>query len=769
MEKTYCKLGNLDLNSSPYAIQDISLPPPPITRSWAGETMFRDGELMTEHRFGNRTIQLTLAILCDTEAQLRSAIRDLYDEVLKETNVLEYRPPGSSKSLYFDTFTGTAEVAAAPDGMWVARLVERVVVTLPAKPFARGDEVVLFNRILNGNFERGSPPDSWSALGTATISRWETGVYGRYCLQIAGSAAGDGAAQALNWWYSSSGDTIVLSAWVWVSSGVLRMRLKDITNNVVRASTTSTASSWTQISLSWTNNVGSINLQVEFVQDTATALTAYIDGVYLSDKNTTPPEAWSSYAYLYNHDDSDIEHAGVLEVAGVPGDVPAACALSMWPIGQTPRWVYWGFKSVDADIGRMWNTFAEAEDFMTNVTDISDTEASAGAFSRFSPTGGGQKATGKFLVVGTADSKGFETHKGEYTVYARVRVNDTDQNFKMRVRPEAGVVKTWLGDWSDYVTKLPMGEWGIVRLGTITLPPFNVPDDLYAEELYVGIEAKSLAGTGTLDMDYFFLCPLETGGVAYFSQEKALSDYLSISTIVDPPALFVEESPLAAARYVEGVRGLEYIGTHAWLKPGEVGHFLIQAQEEPLPDFDAEDAVEATGDLWFGPGDESLGQAFHCDANCSPKVVWLYLRRVGSPTNNLTVKIMTDDGAGLPSGTVVTNGTSSSVAMSGIDTDWEWVAFSFPTPPSLTGGTRYHITLWSDQTAEDPDNYIQWGTTSDDEYYWWDDYHGSYYTSATWFSPGTYDRLFRFSYGGHDIHARMGTIVRYRPRYILVP
>lgn len=87
--------------------------------------------------------------------------------------------------------------------------------------------------------------------------------------------------------------------------------------------------------------------------------------------------------------------------------------------------------------------------------------------------------------------------------------------------------------------------------------------------------------------------------------------------------------------------------------------------------------------------------------------IWIKLLKVGNPTNNLGLTIISDS-AGVPSGTTpITNGTATALSgklfQSG-DATGQWIRFNFATPPTLTGGTKYHILLKS-SGAVDASNY----------------------------------------------------------------
>ncbi len=92
---------------------------------------------------------------------------------------------------------------------------------------------------------------------------------------------------------------------------------------------------------------------------------------------------------------------------------------------------------------------------------------------------------------------------------------------------------------------------------------------------------------------------------------------------------------------------------------------------------------------------EELADSFTPAATPAAQVitaVWLYLKRLGSPSGNLTVELQ-GDAAGAPDGTPVTNGTSDVVTAASISTEGQWQKFTFATNPSLTGGTLYHRVL----------------------------------------------------------------------------
>lgn len=103
---------------------------------------------------------------------------------------------------------------------------------------------------------------------------------------------------------------------------------------------------------------------------------------------------------------------------------------------------------------------------------------------------------------------------------------------------------------------------------------------------------------------------------------------------------------------------------------------------------------------------DKLAQGFQIGSTTTIATVRLWLKKVGSPTGNLTVKIYTNSG-GNPN-TLVTDGTSDVVAATTLATSYGWIDFTFSTPPSLTASTQYHIVLETTDSASNT-NYVVWG------------------------------------------------------------
>lgn len=111
--------------------------------------------------------------------------------------------------------------------------------------------------------------------------------------------------------------------------------------------------------------------------------------------------------------------------------------------------------------------------------------------------------------------------------------------------------------------------------------------------------------------------------------------------------------------------------------------------------------------IGYPAGKSKLAQAFVGDGG-RVKSVKLPLIRKGTPPGNLTVKIQTASGSS-PSGTTITDGTSGTVAASGLPLALTgWTEFTFSTPPICAVGTTYWIVLETTD-ADSATNFVLWG------------------------------------------------------------
>jgi len=89
-----------------------------------------------------------------------------------------------------------------------------------------------------------------------------------------------------------------------------------------------------------------------------------------------------------------------------------------------------------------------------------------------------------------------------------------------------------------------------------------------------------------------------------------------------------------------------------------------------------------------------LSEQYTALKNMQVASVSVLTAKTGTPAGTMYAEIQTDSG-GLPSGTVITNGTSASINTNVATTygTFAMSGFVFATPPSLTNGTIYHIVI----------------------------------------------------------------------------
>lgn len=89
----------------------------------------------------------------------------------------------------------------------------------------------------------------------------------------------------------------------------------------------------------------------------------------------------------------------------------------------------------------------------------------------------------------------------------------------------------------------------------------------------------------------------------------------------------------------------------------------------------------------------------------------LSVAKVAAPTDNITLRIETDDGSGKPSGTLADANATSSVVWTGLTTSQVDTTFTLAASVTLTDKTPYHIVI-ARSTANDAVNYYSIGWIS---------------------------------------------------------
>jgi hypothetical protein len=122
--------------------------------------------------------------------------------------------------------------------------------------------------------------------------------------------------------------------------------------------------------------------------------------------------------------------------------------------------------------------------------------------------------------------------------------------------------------------------------------------------------------------------------------------------------------------------------------------------------------------LYTATSTKQIAQGFQVPSNSSIYSADILGYRTGSDVGQyFRVEIQTDN-SGEPSGTVVSNGASACKPFADFFTGYSYYnTFSFPTPPSLTSSTQYHLVLRvftnsdcsTEQSSTNSSSYIRWG------------------------------------------------------------
>ena len=125
---------------------------------------------------------------------------------------------------------------------------------------------------------------------------------------------------------------------------------------------------------------------------------------------------------------------------------------------------------------------------------------------------------------------------------------------------------------------------------------------------------------------------------------------------------------------------------------------------------------------------DELAQSFQLSAGATVDTAKLWLRKVGSPSGTMTLRIETDS-SGDPSGTLADANATVTVNEATLTTSYDWIAFDFATNFALSGSTSYWLVLSTDRAASDS-NYVLWGMDASTPAY--ASGEAQYEASSTW-------------------------------------
>jgi|GEM_PF-1286092 len=187
---------------------------------------------------------------------------------------------------------------------------------------------------------------------------------------------------------------------------------------------------------------------------------------------------------------------------------------------------------------------------------------------------------------------------------------------------------------------------------------------------------------------------------------------------------------------------LTYLGTtgNDWWNGYSAG--IGKLEEYASSNRDSDQALYATS------SDQYLSQGFQLNQTTTIDKVNLYLKEVGSTSNRTRLEIQTDSG-GVPSGSVVTNGTSQCAMTANHGTSYSYLTFGFSSAVSLSADTQYHLVLKSytdsgcttEQAAPNGTTYMSWGYDNSSSSYSNGD--RATYDGGSWNTQASADHIFQ--------------------------
>lgn len=122
-------------------------------------------------------------------------------------------------------------------------------------------------------------------------------------------------------------------------------------------------------------------------------------------------------------------------------------------------------------------------------------------------------------------------------------------------------------------------------------------------------------------------------------------------------------------------------------------------------------AVDDNGFFATVTGNRDIAQSFIAPASDKLNKLAVYLGKVGNPTASLSVRLVGNDSDNTPLASDLASGT---IAASTVGNNPSWINVTFPTPATLTAGTKYWLIL--DSSSNSGSNYWDWGQDSSDGY-----------------------------------------------------
>lgn len=518
----------LDLMAAPFAVQTGTEFGMPELRRAAAGTLLVDGEQYPAAAYSNRALTLVVRVT-GAEDATAAALQQLYRELNRASNVLEYRP-ATSAPVFFRTFR------AGPDSVQWDPFVREARVVIPAEPFAYGlretlPAVTVYNDPAEGSTLNANPNFTTDASGWAGVEgsiTWSTTFAHEGTASLLITPSGTGA----NPRAESTAVEVVAGVSYRVSAWVRCAVARNVDVNIAWFTAAGTfisnsintvavaAGTWTYATADFTapGSAGRASVQVRMTGTPPASNLLYVDEARLRQVGGVGGASF--------------------EVLSVKGDVETPLFLRM---GDNVIGSIYDYRNVVMGVRRRGTPGqapmllqAEAMTVGTNTAlGAANDPLMSGAgqnYMRISPAGALMEQRLYMPLWPTAATP---DARGRYRVLARMRISAVSDVWSVQFAYGANAT---LPIRNDAVRVTQTAEIAYYDLGTIQLPVGSDPvtDGYSGTETPVAgtriaVWAQRAAGTGTLDIDLLLFVPADDR----YSVARVWSDTGASAGIID--------------------------------------------------------------------------------------------------------------------------------------------------------------------------------------------------------------------------------------------
>lgn len=563
-----------DLTNYAIEIDGFSAPPPPIRRAVGGQSLLRDGAVITARAYDNRVVTIRLQIKGSSRDNLKAnvqAIHDLLERTAEYTlygigsqTTLVRQWDGATYSETFNVLDGALDLGEAEMSILHrnAYRLHGVVLSLTCEPFAYGATETIQNYLADPSFEvAGTPLANWLTEGFAdgvgnAINRRTTTEHKWGLASLWTGWANAGIVSYAGGYQDiavSPGEVWSIGVWKYLKSksgnayGMIKIQWLDAGGAHISWAFTATYSvvdpTWTLVKIE-NKTAPALAAYMRIIvrahsETIGNSISCYFDNL-IAVKAATLPTAWASGRSIVNHFDDDGQaHLNYLDVYNTGGDVPADVQYKLTEV-QTHDTHWDGARhAARLDDAGIWT---EGASFTYNAINTPADWAAADAGNIAAGTysdGTSRRCTltrtgaDGILSNGTYFRMDFNVTTpppGQYRVLVRVGwiSNDADpvsEDFAFGLSWTYGSV-TLLNNTNPDVSNfkaLPAGlaqsGHSILDLGVINIPPIKTPTAMTTGTFTLKIFERWVGGDTTISsgllvgwyLDAVFLLPIDFG------------------------------------------------------------------------------------------------------------------------------------------------------------------------------------------------------------------------------------------------------------------